>query len=232
MSSLTGMRSALAFLTPAGGARIAAAAPDHRAIAWFAPVGALVGLAVGATWWVAGEIWAPAVAAAIAVVADLALTGMLHIDGVADSADGLLPHLDRRRRLDVMSAPDIGAFGVAAAGSTLLLRFACLASIEPDPLLLAGIWAASRAVAAFVLATQPYARESGLASAFAGGSAIAPVLGFAAALLLGGWAVFGALGGVAVVVLARRRVGGYTGDVLGAAIVTGETVALLAGAAG
>src|ERR687898_796490 len=102
------MRSALGFLTVVAGA----APPDRRAPAWFGPVGAVLGLAVGGEWWGGGELWPPLIAAVLAVAVDAALTGMLHLDGLADSADGLLPPLDRGRRLAVMAAPDVGAFGV------------------------------------------------------------------------------------------------------------------------
>jgi adenosylcobinamide-GDP ribazoletransferase len=127
------MRSALGFLTVVGGA----APPDRRAPAWFGPVGAALGLAVGGAWWVAGELWPALVAALLAVAVDAALTGMLHFDGLADSADGLLPPLDRRRRLEVMAAPDIGAFGVMVVTLVVLARVAALAAVAPDPLLVA-----------------------------------------------------------------------------------------------
>ena len=100
-----GVRRALAFLTPLG----RAAVPDSRTMSWFPVVGALVGAVVGCVWWGADRLWPPAVAAALTVAADLALTGMLHVDGLADSADGLLPHLPRKRRLEVMADPAIGA---------------------------------------------------------------------------------------------------------------------------
>ena len=73
----------------------------------------------------------PAVAGGLAVAADLALTGMLHLDGLADSADGLLPPLPRDRRLAVMRSPDVGAFGVAAVVSAIGLRWAALAALDP-----------------------------------------------------------------------------------------------------
>ncbi|MGH9226317.1 MAG: adenosylcobinamide-GDP ribazoletransferase, partial [Acidimicrobiales bacterium] len=95
------VRRAVAFLTPVGGA----AAPSPAAVSWFPVVGALIGGAVGAVWWGADAVWAPLVAAALAVAADLVLTGGLHADGLIDSADGLLPPLDRERRLDVMADP-------------------------------------------------------------------------------------------------------------------------------
>jgi adenosylcobinamide-GDP ribazoletransferase len=234
------MRAALGFLTVLGGS----ARPDARAAAWFGPVGALVGLAVGGVWWAAGEAWEPLVAAVLAVTADAALTGLLHVDGLADSADGLLPPLDRPRRLAVMSAPDVGAFGVAVVTLTLLLRVAAFASLTPDPLLVAGLWATSRAAMAVTLATVPYARASGLATAFVPGPrggvlpAVGGVVGGGAlAVGGGGWvpggaAVLGlAVAFAGVVALARRRLGGFTGDVLGAAGVVAETVGLLLAAA-
>ena len=95
--------------------------PAGRSV-WFGPAGALIGAVLGALWWGATNVWPAPVAAAIVVAADLAVTGLLHVDGLADSADGLLPHLDRERRLAVMATPDVGAFGVAVVAVVLLLR--------------------------------------------------------------------------------------------------------------
>jgi adenosylcobinamide-GDP ribazoletransferase len=231
------MRAALGFLTVLGGA----ATPDRRAAAWFAPVGALLGLAVGAVWWAAGELWPPVIAALLAVAADAALTGMLHLDGLADAADGLLPPVDRSRRLAIMATPDIGAFGATALVLALAIRVASLAAVAPDPLLLAGLWAGSRAAMALTLAVVPYARERGAASGFVRPRVTALLVGLCVALVvtvLAGGGVAGIAGAVglaagfaAVVALAVRRVGGYTGDALGAAGVVAETVGLLAVAA-
>jgi len=225
------MRAALAFLTPIGGARV----PTPAALPWFPPVGALVGAGVAGAWWVGTELWNPAVGAALAIVVDLALTGMLHVDGLADSADGLLPHLPPERRLEVMSAPDVGAFGVAATAAVLLLRFAVLATMEVEVWLVVGLWASTRAAAAMAVLSMPYARSDGLVTAFRGRSPIAvvaAVLAYAALTTADVWAVIGlAIGFLAVVLLAVRRVGGYTGDVLGAGIVLGETLGLLAASA-
>jgi adenosylcobinamide-GDP ribazoletransferase len=229
------MRRALAFLTPLGGAT----APAPAALAWFPLVGAGLGLALGGVWWLADRLWAAPVAAAVVVAADLALTGMLHFDGLVDSADGLLPPLERERRLEVMSDPAAGAFGVGVAVVVLLLRWASLAALEPAPWLLAALWCASRFVMADVARTVPYARPSGLASAFLapGPRALAPAILLGAALVglgqgdaVAGVAVLGIAAG-GVVRLARRRLGGFTGDVLGAAGMVGETAGLLAAAA-
>jgi adenosylcobinamide-GDP ribazoletransferase len=230
------MRSALGFLTVVGGA----APPDRRAPAWFGVVGAALGLAVGGAWWVAGELWPPLVAAVLALAADAALTGLLHYDGLADSADGLLPPLDRRRRLDVMATPEIGAFGVMALALVVLARVAALGALRPDPLLVAGLWTISRSAMAVALAWLPYARtDGGAASGFRSASPGPGLAAMAAGCAVvawsfdGGWepGVLVAAGGLAgfgaVAMLARRRLGGYTGDVLGAAGLIAETAGLL-----
>jgi adenosylcobinamide-GDP ribazoletransferase len=236
------MRRALAFLTPLGGP----AAPSPAALAWFPAVGAALGLALGAMWWGAAEVWPATVAAAVVVVADLALTGMLHLDGLVDSADGLLPPLERGRRLEVMADPRAGAFGVGAAGAVLLVRWAALSALAPRALLLGGLWCASRSAMALATVRVPYARPSGLAAAFVAGgqgrpaTEVAVAAGLAGAVALGalgrGWGGAAAVAAVAlaaaaVVAVARRRIGGFTGDVLGAAGMVGETAGLLVAAA-
>jgi adenosylcobinamide-GDP ribazoletransferase len=240
------MRAAVSFLTPFGGAR----RPGPRTLDWFPLVGAIMGLALGGAWWAAGRAWPAAVAAALVVAADLALTGMLHFDGLVDSADGLLPTVDRQRRLAVMADPRAGAFGVAAGGVVLLTRWVALASVRPAVLLLGGLWCLSRTAMAVVARTQPYARDGdagGLASAFAAAPAAAPsrqlgplIAGGAVALGLLLWwrpgagaAAAGAaiVAVAAVLLLARRRIGGFTGDVLGACGVLAETVGLVVAAA-
>jgi len=101
VSALRAARQAVGFLTIVGGA----GTPTTGALVWFPVVGALVGAVVGTAWYAAAS-WFPAlVAAALAVIVDLALTGMLHVDGLADSADGLIAPMPRERRLEVMSDP-------------------------------------------------------------------------------------------------------------------------------
>jgi adenosylcobinamide-GDP ribazoletransferase len=206
-------------------------------MSWFPIVGAVLGGAVGLVWWGAAEWWSPLLAAVVAVVVDVGLTGALHHDGLADAADGLLPHMDRERRLEVMRQPDIGTFGAMALITTTLVRIGALASISPEPAVIAGLWCASRTTMVVTARTVPYARATGLASSFLGGSA-APVaiLGAILAVALAGWAVgvagvgaavAVALAAAAVVAVAVRRVGGFTGDVLGAAGLLGETAGLL-----
>ncbi|HTZ10310.1 MAG TPA: adenosylcobinamide-GDP ribazoletransferase, partial [Acidimicrobiales bacterium] len=226
------------------------AVPDAGALAWFPLVGAGLGLAVGGLWWLAGRAWPAGVAAAVALAADAALTGALHLDGLADAGDGLLAPLPRARRLEVMADPAVGAFGAVTLAVVLVTRFAAFSSTTAVPLVVGGLWCASRTVMAVVPGTVPYARPGGLATAFLDADAGGPgrslgarrrlvvvvvtgtVLSFGLAVAGRGGPGAAAVGAgvaaaVAVVALARRRLGGFTGDVLGAAGVVGETVGLL-----
>lgn len=241
-----GGRQALAFLTVVGGRR-GPTTPGPNAVIWFPAVGAAAGLLLGLVWWGADHVWPRAVAAAVVVAADLVLTGLLHLDGLADAADGLLAPMDRARRLAVMRDPGTGAFGVGTVGAMLLLRWSALASMPARPLLLGALWCASRTAMALTIGHVTYARPEGLASGFGSGGSrrgrardallgagLVGALGLGALARLPGGLVgvgVGAVGFAGVVVLAVRRVGGYTGDVLGAAGLVGETLGLVAAAA-
>jgi adenosylcobinamide-GDP ribazoletransferase len=227
------MREALAFLTVVG----RPSPPTPRALRWFPVVGAGVGGVVGAVWWLADEAFPALLAAALVVAVDLALTGLLHADGLADAADGLLPHAPRERRLEIMRSPDVGAFGVTVLIVVLLARVGALAGRPADVGLIVGLWCTSRTLVAVAPAWLPYARDTGLATPLLAEPA-APVVGLALlpatalAVVTVGWvggAAIGAamLAGAAVLALARARLGGFTGDVLGAAIVVAETVGLV-----
>ena len=226
------MRRALSFLTPFAGA----SEPSPTALLWFPLVGASLGAVVGCVWVVADRLWPPLVAALVVVVADLVFTGALHFDGLVDSADGLLPHLSVERRLEVMAEPGVGAFGMAVGVAVLALRGAALAVMTPSVLLLAGLWCASRTLMAATIMRTPYV-GGGLAASFMG-QRVRPVAieGVLTGVVLAAlWrpipgtvaVLVGLAAGVGVVRLAVRRIGGFTGDVLGAAGIVAETVALV-----
>ncbi len=235
------MRRALAFLTPFGGAAV----PTPGSLDWFPLVGAAIGLAVGAVWWLAGRAWPPAAAAGVTLLSDVVLTGYLHLDGLADTADGLLPPMSTERRLEVMADPAVGAFGAVTLFVVLVLRFGAFASTMAAPLVVGALWCGSRTAMAVVARCLHYARPGGLASAFVGppepgrtmaGALVPGLVGTGLALSMAiegrgghGLAALGAevVGMAMVVVLAQRRIGGFTGDVLGAAGVVGETLGLL-----
>ncbi|WP_421121447.1 adenosylcobinamide-GDP ribazoletransferase [Aquihabitans daechungensis] len=226
------MLSALSFLTVFGRGRT----PGPATFRWFPAVGAAIGAIVALTLAGARELWILPVAAAIAVAVDLVVTGMLHVDGLADSADGLLPHLDAERRLEVMRQPDTGAFALGAVLVVFLLRWSALTDPRVEPWSVAAVWCISRTMVAVVPAVVPYARAEGLASALLDGTTAWTAVAVLPALVLLAWAQ-GATGvlaglaalaaGAALVALAHRRIGGFTGDVLGAAVLVSETTALL-----
>ena len=116
---------------------------DGAALTWFPAVGLGLGAVLGAVWWGAGELWAPLVAATLVVAADLALTGLLHFDGLLDATDGLLPPLPVERRLEVMADPAVGGFAAGVGAVTLVLRIAVLAAMAPSVALLAAVWCAA-----------------------------------------------------------------------------------------
>jgi adenosylcobinamide-GDP ribazoletransferase len=244
----------LTFLTAFGRARRSPSPPDGRALKWFPLVGALIGLALGGLWWCLVRVWPAPIGAVIVVAADLAITGLLHLDGLADAADGLLPPLpSAARRLEVMRDPSVGAFAVGVVSLVLLSRWVVIATLRPAPLLIGALWCISRTGMAAVMQRVPYARagdgngghegvDGGLASAFMGGRLPAWLAGLAISASIGAasvWelpagtvaAVSGVVAFAAVIWFGVRRVGGFTGDVLGAAGLVGETVGLLVAAA-
>ena len=232
----------MAFLTLFGSAR----APTPTTFVWFPVVGGAIGAVVGGVWWAAARGWPPLLAATLAVVADLVLTGLLHLDGLIDSADGLLAPMTRPRRLAVMADPAAGAFGVVSAVAVLVLRVGALASLRPTILAVVGIWCASRTLMVAMTWALPYARTGGLVTSFlavgsrgavtrvavASSTVVGLVLAGAALVWSSGargwWSLVAEVLAVAAVgVLSWRRIGGFTGDVLGAAGVVGETCALV-----
>ncbi len=201
-------------------------------------------------WDVARTRLGPLAAASVAVLADVAATGALHLDGLADSADGLFAHASTKDRLAIMAEPDVGAFGALALSSAVTIRALALAETEPSVALLAAVCCASRSLMALACRRLPYARPGGLASGLVpssgpdGGTRREPelsaLLGLAGSVTLAGAArgrdaaagvVAGVCAGAGVLALANRRLGGFTGDVLGAAGVVTETVALLVASA-
>jgi adenosylcobinamide-GDP ribazoletransferase len=233
----SGLERALGFLTPF---RFGDGAVDRACMAWFPLAGALIGTAVGGLRRVSGFSPGELGAGGIGALVDAVLTGGLHYDGLADSADGLLPHADRERRLAIMDDPHVGAFGALALISAAQLKTIALARAGCSTRLTASMYALSRSAMALGSQLLPYARAEGLASAFVEGSddavLVANILGAGAAtlscgLLAGRRGVIGALVGLssalAVLELAHRRLGGFTGDVLGAAGVLAESLGLL-----
>lgn len=193
---------------------------------WFALTGALIGVIAGGVLLVAASVLPMPLAAGISLLAGMLVTGALHEDGLADTADGLSGGATRARALEIMRDSRIGSHGALALLLSVGLRWAALAAMAPMPgaLALIAAHAGSRAALAAVPLLARYAREQGLGRALdAARPADAGIaLGTAAVIALlaaGGAGLFAlalalALGGAVLAFLARR-LGGYTGDGLG-----------------
>ena len=178
-------------------------------------------------------------AAALAVALEALLTAAIHLDALADTADGVGART-RERALAAMREPAIGAYGAVVLGLDLLVKTAAVAAVAagPEPVLaLAAAFALGRAAPLALASAFPYAREDeGIGRALAGRPVLAAgvALGLAVAVVLVGvrglWLVGGAALAVAALALVARRLGGVTGDVLGASAELGTTFALVAAA--
>ncbi|HZH26557.1 MAG TPA: adenosylcobinamide-GDP ribazoletransferase [Azospirillaceae bacterium] len=218
---------------------------NRRAMGWFPLVGAGVGALGGLAFWAAAAAGLPPLASALLSLAAMALTtGCFHEDGLADVADGFGGGRTREAKLEIMHDSRVGTFGSMALVLGVGLRAAALAAIS-DP---AGVMAAltasgalSRAPIPAIVRGVPPARADGLATRQGrpgpGTAALAVATGLAAAaVLLPGATALAAVAAVAgasavMVHMARRQVGGYTGDVLGATQQVGEVALLLTVAA-
>ncbi|MEU5881633.1 adenosylcobinamide-GDP ribazoletransferase [Spirillospora sp. NPDC047279] len=242
---MNGLRLAVSLLTliPAGSPRVDRA--TARRAMELAPI---VGLPVGgaaALVLVAGDLsgLSPLLGAALAVAAMAAITRALHLDGLADLADGLGSGRPAADALAVMKKSDIGPFGVVTLLLTLLVQVAALASAPyaPVAVLVAAVagrlalpWACREPV--------PSARPGGLGALVAGTVPTRAAAAVTGAVLLAALAAGLATGrapftvgavlaglGAALLLLrhATRRLGGITGDVMGALVETSTTTALI-----
>lgn len=242
------MRDALAFLTvlPAGRRT---GPPGRAAIAAFP----LVGLLVGLLWWGVGQagtrLWGPAVGAALILAADLLVTGGLHLDGLADEADGIASRLPPAEAAAIMRAGPVGAIGAGAAAIVLLLRFALFSTLlagSPGRYAAAviAVPAAGRFCMVWTMATTRARRlpegvpAGSLAAEIREGARGLPLLVSGGVTVVSSLLLAGAGGAVGLgcacfaaslnARFAGRRLGGVTGDVVGAGGLLAETVMLAA----
>lgn len=235
------LRAAIAFLT-----RVPVSAPPEAtaiSLAWFPVVGALIGLAGALAYAVALLVVPPVLGAALATAALVVLTGALHEDGLADSADAWGGGSTREDALRILDDPAHGTYGVLALVLGLLLRVSAVAAMTPAAavLILPAAHALTRAAMVGVLATTPPARSTGLGAHYAAiasrrtlaaALAGALIIGFGlAGLASAAFAAVAVAGAWLVRRLGMRAIGGVSGDVLGATQQVTE-VAILVVAAG
>jgi adenosylcobinamide-GDP ribazoletransferase len=223
-----------------------------HATRYFPLIGGGVGAVAAGVLLAAGQLWSLPLAVLLSMVTSLLLTGALHEDGLADCADGFGGGTTRERVLEIMQDPRIGSFGALALALTLLLKAAALlelARIGPATVAMALVFAhaASRAVALLVMLRLPYLRGAGPSKsrAVVSGMGLREAgLGLASGVLLTGAlacasGVFGpaqvlvAIAAAGLLLLCalsylQRRIGGYTGDCLGATQQLAEIAIYLA----
>jgi adenosylcobinamide-GDP ribazoletransferase len=246
--------AALRFLTPvpvpsswAGGERELSRSP------WFFPVvGLLIGGVAAAACFGLGHVLPPLPGSAIVVCLLIAASRGLHMDGLADTADGMLSSRPRDQILTIMRDSRTGAMGVVAVVCVVLVKTVLLASIAPEGagwkiVLLVPV--AGRCAIVVTMAVFRYAREDGAAAPGGGLATVFVMRGARRWLLLawalvvvlaGGWLIAGTEGlvaaatsivtGLAVGLYCRGRIGGYTGDTLGATNELVECMPVLVGA--
>lgn len=238
---MSGFLSALEFLTrfrvrrtPAGSMQRVAAAQT-----WFPVVGLVIGATLAGTWWLASRALPEASVAVIVVVALVAITGGLHLDGLADAADGLLGGETPERRLAIMRDVHAGTYAVLAVVGVLALKWAGIAAlpvaVRTETLIIVPCvsrWSMLVAIAAF-----PYARTEGDGAAFRAAAWPLPVLAGGAIAAAATVALLGPAGILVVPVAggfalaagawAARLARGLTGDIYGAIVETGEAALLL-----
>ena len=241
---MKGLLGAVSFLTrvPVGGG-IREAGELAGSVPWFPVVGAGVGLAEAGVYAGARMLLPPLVAAGLAVVAGILLTGAFHEDGLGDTADALAGGTDRDSTVRILKDPRLGTFGVLAVAASLLLRVAAVAALPPAAAVAAlpAAGALSRAVAVATMTVLPAAADTGLGASYVRTLSRPRALAGAAAGLMVAVALLGmaalwaaAAAGLVAVLLGRlavRRIGGVTGDVLGAVQQLGEVLVLLAAVA-
>jgi adenosylcobinamide-GDP ribazoletransferase len=229
------------FLTRLPTPRIAGFEPEwlRRSLRYFPLVGGVVGLGNVAVWWI-GVQWLPvSVAVGLMLAASLLMTGAFHEDGFADACDGFGGGTTPARTLEIMKDSRIGAFGAIGIFMILGLKWAAIVSLPAVslPLVVVGAHVVSRWCAIGLVWRLRYVRsdEGGKSQPFDGGLSgaewlVAALPGGVLVAIVAGVTGFGppeakavVAGVVAALILAvgcalyfRARIGGYTGDCLGA----------------
>ncbi len=209
------------------------------ASAWAYPlVGVIVGVILAAA--TAIMIWTgipSGIVAGLVLAGSVIITGAMHEDGLADSADGLWGGWDKARRLEIMKDSHIGVFGVCAIALSLLIRWLALVVIVSTGaywVAFIAVSALSRASMVVLMGTMPNARDGGLSKSVGRPThatvwlAIVIAAGFA--VLCGyPWAiVVTAFTAFFCGLVAKAKIGGQTGDILGATQQLTEIATLIA----
>lgn len=224
---------ALQFLTRLPLPRVAGTAEDFAAsMAWFPVAGLAVGAVVAGVFWLGAQV-DPWIGALAALTAWVAVTGALHLDGLADLADAKgAAHGDRARLLTVMTDPHIGSFGVIAIVLQLAAKLVLLHLVLPAQWLALLLIPAVARIGPLMWARSLPPLHEGLAARFANAARPAHLILWALAWLAACYFVPALLGAPLLIggwwLWLRRSLGGVSGDCHGAGIELVETGLLLA----
>jgi adenosylcobinamide-GDP ribazoletransferase len=213
----------------------------EKCMPFFPVVGLLIGIIIAAFDHVMGFMLPLLPASVMTAIAMTAISGGLHMDGLADTADGFFSARPRERVLEIMRDSRTGVMGVLAVVFVILLKVSVLISLFPPlrPGIIVLMPLAGRCSFVVMMTALPYVRrEGGLATAFGVGKSWLNVLWTSAFLLAAGWlagcwmglaASFSALLMAALFsVYCFRKIGGYTGDTLGAGCELTEIIPAIA----
>lgn len=241
--------TALSFLTtiPRPFRGEAGAGEIGSSLSWFPVVGLVIGLILAGLNWLLGLFLPAAVVYGLLLAALVIITGGLHLDGFADTCDGIAGHKTVAERLLVMRDSRVGAFAVVGVFLLLLIKYVALASIPGNLVTTALVLmpVVSRWAVVYAVAANPYARPAGLGQAFKQGATgmrliiatiitLAVTLGVtylakitwfyvaAATIIIGVWVVT-----LCLAAWLRRKLGGLSGDSYGAVNEVAEVVVLM-----
>jgi adenosylcobinamide-GDP ribazoletransferase len=213
----------------------------EKCVPFFPVVGLLIGIIIAAVDYVMGLILPPLPASVMTAIAMTAISGGLHMDGLADTADGFFSARPRERVLEIMRDSRTGVMGVLAVVFVIILKVSVLISIFPPlrPGIIVLMPLAGRCSFVLMMTALPYVRrEGGLATAFGVGKSWLTVLWTSAFLLAAGWLAghwMGVAAGFSALLTAAlfsiycfRKIGGYTGDTLGAGCEITEVIPAIA----
>ncbi len=231
---LTELRLAISFLTilPVIDRRRASEDTVAASFAWFPIVGFVLGAALTAEDWLLAHVFAQVIRSVLIIVSLTVVTGAVHLDGLADTADALGAGRDRERALDILRDSRVGTFGASAIFFDLTLKILALSTLAGHRRYAALLLAPMLARWAMVLVASglPYLRSSGSGSTLLGnenkslGSRAVFVAIFTLVVvpMLGALRAVALAGAVAIVIVFkmrwfyRRWLGGVTGDLIGA----------------
>lgn len=231
---LTELRLAASFLTifPFIDQRPASDEAVAQSFAWFPLVGFAIGVALVAEDWLLAHVFAQVVRSVLIVASLVVVTGAIHLDGLADTADALGAGRDRDRALEILRDSRVGTFGASAIFFDLTLKILALSTLAGSRRYAALILAPTLARFAMVMVALglPYLRESGAGTAFLAGQSLGPrrrvaviLLIIICAILLSPFRTVGVLALSLALLIAflmhlfyRRWLGGVTGDLIGA----------------